>query len=545
MRKFLFITFCSWVLSLNAFCQEAHPGLTRDLEIFNSFYTLLLDQYVDPVHSPGLMQAGINAFLKLLDPFNVYTDSADISARRNAWKGILYSGIGVNILHRDSFVVVTQITEGYPAMKAGLRVGDKLLSAGGISLKNKPLTEITPLLKGAEGSTLQLVVDRPGIGQKNFTLSRERIFSKSITWYGMIDDSTGYIRCSQFLENSYDTLLSAFHSLKKHAQLKRLVLDFRDNIGGLVQEAVNAVNIFLPKGKIVCSLQSKNNAGGNYNYTTTSEALDTLIPLVILVNHNTISAGEIFTGAMQDYDRAVIIGERTYGKGYVQGTHNLAHGAQLYVTSARYYTPSGRCLQAMDLTHKYIDGKVNLISDSLKQVFYTRHHRPVHSNGGVEPDIPVPAENTTNEMLTALQNCNLPGDFATLYRNARALEPGYRFSLSPRDYKAFEIYAAPYVKTMQLADELQLKSLIDKAKARADKKLARSLEKALLQAQKVKMEAFYQSKSHIKSLLEKEIIIRYYHLSGEVRYSFLHDVYLLKAINVLNNRAVFRSILHL
>jgi len=491
------------------------------------------------------MHAGINAFCKLLDPYNVYSDSTEIAVRKNAWKGILYSGTGINIILRDSMVVITGLTDGGPAQKGGLRIGDKLISAGGVNLKGKSLAEVTGLLRGQEGSQLRLIADRPWQEMIEFNLTREKIMAKSVSWYGMMDDSTGYIRCEQFLENSYDTLLSAFRYLKKNKSFKRLILDFRDNIGGLVQDAVNAANIFLPKGKVICRLISENNAGANYNYTTLYEPVDTIIPVVILANQNTISAGEIFISAMQDYDRAVIIGQRTYGKGYVQGTHSLAHGAQLYVTSARYFAPSGRCLQSTDLTHHYIDGKVNGINDSLKKMFFTQNHRPVYNYGGIEPDIIVDRVNMNSELVNTLFSNFIIADFSTFFRNTHAPPPNLNnFLLSEAGFNDFMSFAKQKLMPIRLNTENTLVALMKEAELSCSKSLYRQLKKALKKAAKNKYGLLKNSKNELIPLLEKEIITRYFNYSGEIRYSFLYDPYLLKAGFILNDKSLYHKLLN-
>lgn len=545
MKKNTVVIICGFLLMVKGYCQDVNKSMIRDLEIFHSFYSTLSEKYVDRVHSPVLMHAGIDAFCKLLDPYTVYTDSTEVSARKDEWKGILYSGVGVNIIQRDNYVLITGLTEDAPAQQAGLRIGDRLISVDGFELKGKSLIEIVSCLKGQEGSRLKIVADRPGRGIEEFILYRKKIMAKSISWYGMIDDSTGYIRCEQFLENSYDTLLSAFLYLKKQVRFKRLILDFRDNIGGLVQDAVNSANIFLPKGKVVCSLKSENNAGANYNYTTLYKPSDTLAPVVILANRNTISAGEIFIGAMQDYDRAVIIGQRTYGKGYVQGTHSLVHGAQLYVTSARYYIPSGRCLQAIDLTHNYIDGKSNRMNDSLKQLFFTHNHRHVYNNGGIEPDIILDKVKGNSELVKALYNNFIIADFATLFRNTHEMKQGIAgFSLSEDDFRGFKSYAAKQMKYIRLNTESTLVNLINESKLDGSKCLTHKLDKALKQAERNKYGLLYKSKNELIPLLEKEIIIRYFNYTGEIRYSFLNDQYLLKALFVLNDKACYNKLLN-
>lgn len=546
MSKFRFILFSLVVMCFRSgVSQDTNRFIVRDLEIFNSFYNKLLEKYVDSIQSAKLMHAGMDAFCKLLDPYTVFTDSADILARRNAWKGVLYSGIGVNIIQRDSFVVITGISEGTPAYKTGLRIGDQLVKADSILLQGNSLSDVVSHLKGKDWTPLKLTVFRPVTGYMEFTLIREPIIAKSVRWYGLLDDSTGYIRCEQFLRNSYDTMLFAFKYLTRNVHFRRLILDFRDNIGGLVQDAVNSANIFLPKGRIICSLKSANNKGANYDYTALYDPVDTIIPIVILTNQNTISAGEIFCGAMQDYDRAVIIGARTFGKGYVQGTHSLAHGAELYVTSARYFTPSGRCIQTLDLTHRYIDGSVNLINDSLKKAFYTRNGRPVSSNGGIEPDVVLEPEKESNELINALINNYIIADFATIYRNSHENVPNIKtFKISEEDYKNFVKNAKLKLKPIRLRQEEVLSNLLKECVASKQSRLYRSLKKSLNRAVQEKYCLFKDSKNGITSAVEKAIIIRYFHYSGEIRYNFFHSVPFKKALSILNHNLIYLNILH-
>lgn len=522
--------------------QNNSNTILRDIGIFNSFYGKLLEKYVDPLQSDKLMRSGIAVICRLLDPYTVFTDSADIMARRNAWKGVLYSGIGVNIIQRDSVTVITSVNEGGPAARAGLRPGDQLLRADSIRLTGKTLNEVTSALKGKEGSVVNLQISRPVSGIDDFMITREKIIAKSLAWYGMLDDSIGYIRCEQFLQNSYDSMLYAFRYLRRNDHFCRLILDFRDNIGGLVQDAVNAVNLFIPKGKVVCSLMSVNNKGANYDYITLYDPIDTIIPVAILVNNNTISAGEIFTGAMQDYDRAIVTGTRTYGKGYVQGTHSLAHGAELYVTSARYYTPSGRCIQALDLTHQYIDGSVNKISDSLKKTFYTANRRPVKSNGGIEPDIFIESSMEKNELVNALVSQYIIFDFAARYRNTHEAPPEIlSFKLQKDEYSAFEKNTLPRLGKIKLKQENSLEALLNEG---GSTKQQRLLKKALFQARKHKYTLLRQSKEQIIPLLEKEILSHYYGFRGRVMFDFGHDQQLKEAVRILRTPAVYSKILN-
>ncbi len=512
--------------------DDSSKVIEKNLEIFDSYLKTLNSNYVDKVSTTRLVRTGIDAITKSLDPFSFYSDEEGVKAHNNAWKGYMFSGIGISAAERDSLMTVVGLYEKFPAHLAGVRMGDRVIGVDSIDVRGRKFEDVSKLLRGEEGTKVTVTFDRPGVGKVMIPIVRKKIISRSVSYYGMLNDSIGYIQCLQFLTNSYDTMLYALNTLKKNEKFRYLILDMRNNIGGLLQDAVNTANIFLPKDKMVCELKSENNKGACYKCMTLYEPVDTTIKIVALANNVTISAGELMLGAFQDYDRAVLVGQRTYGKGYVQGTRPLAYNGELYVTVARYYTPSGRCIQKIDYTHKYIDGKVNEV-DSVKPVFYTQNHREVTGSGGIEPDIKLPPPPPLPEVVSLLINNNVIGDYATLYRNTHDTYPDMEsFALSEKDMDEFLRTAKSKIANFNFLIESEIKKLDSLIiKNNIQNSLKHEIKKIKNKLIREKIAELQKNKILIKSLLEKEILIRYYNNEAIFRYSFKNDLEIKEAIS--------------
>lgn len=359
----------------------------KNLEIFTAVYKNLELAYVDGVNPGELIKTALDAMMATLDPYTVYIPESDIEDVRIMTEG-QYGGIGSLIHYRDGSVYISEPYEGFPADKAGLKPGDRILEVNGESTKGKNTADVSAMLKGQAGTSLTLLIERPGESKPfEVSLTRREIQFKNVTYYGMLRDSVGYIRQDGFTEGASDEVKEAFLSLKSQG-MKYLVYDLRYNGGGLLSEAVDIVNLFYRRGVPVVSTKGRI-ASKDHTYYTREAPVDTEIPIVFLTSRGTASASEILSGAMQDYDRAVLVGERTFGKGLVQNILPLPYNAQMKVTVAKYYIPSGRCVQALDYSHKDADGRPLPVPDSLRTAFKTLGGRVVYDGDGIEPDVTV------------------------------------------------------------------------------------------------------------------------------------------------------------
>ncbi len=523
------LLFCV-VLATSAFfiANSADEKDTKNLTLFSSVFKMLKTDFVDTLDSDILIRRAIDGMVKSVDPHTVFFDSLETRERENVWQGIIYSGIGARVGYKDSAVVITSTIEGFGAQQNDLRAGDIYVEVDGKSLKGKTLEETIKLLKGTPETVVNITVNRPYVGLIKKTITRKQIVSKSIPFYEMLDSITGYIQVQQFLRGSDTQFSEAVKELKKNPKLKSIILDFRDNIGGLVEEAVNCVNVFVPKNTIIIHLHGKST---DYNNVTHNEPLDTLIPLVILTNSNTISSGEIFTGAMQDLDRAVVIGQKTFGKGLVQGTRFPGFGTSLYVSAARYYTPSGRCIQKRDYSHRYINGKEELLSDSLKKVFYTRNGRKVFNIGGIEPDIKMEPIEKSVPVIEALNKASLIFDYVTYFRNTKEIKaPADKIIVTDIVFFDFLRYVKKRKYDFKIPEELKLKEFEELSQKNHTMDLFSKKHKALYtQIVDSKKEMLLQNKEQIKKVLQDEIVTRYYFNTGYLQNSLQTDQEVLNA----------------
>jgi len=535
MKKVFIYSFISLVVIASSafFIGTSDEGKDAiNLNLFSSVFKILKTDFVDTLDSDFLIRRAIDGMVKSVDPHTFFFDSLETRERENVWQGINYSGIGARVDKKDSAVMIMAPIEGYGAQQNDLRAGDIFMEVDGQSLKGKSLDETLKLLRGAAETSVNITVNRPYVGLIKKTIIRKQIITKSIPFYEMLDSATGYIQVQQFLRGSDIQFAEAVTALKKNPQLKSIILDFRDNIGGLVEEAVNCVNVFIPKNTLIIHLHGKST---DYNNITHNEPLDTLIPLVILTNSNTISAGEIFTGAMQDLDRAVVIGQKTFGKGFVQGTRFPGYGTSLYLTAARYYTPSGRCIQKRDYSHRYINGKEDVFSDSLKKVFYTRNGRKVFDIGGILPDIITEPAQKSVPIIDALNNASLIFDYTNYFRNTKEIKvPADKIIVTDVSFFIFMTYVEKRKFPFVIPEELQLKEFEKLTQKNHTEKLFAKKYKALYkQIEDSKKEMLIQNKEQIKKALQNEIVTRYYYYTGLMQNSMQSDPEVLYARNFL------------
>jgi carboxyl-terminal processing protease len=514
--------------------------IAKNLDIFFSLFRELNTFYVDEIDPDKVIKAGIDNMLKTLDPYTVYfpESEADEFAIMTTGK---YGGIGSLVRNSGDYVVISEVYKGFPADKAGIKPGDLLKKVDGISLKGLPTDKVSEKLKGNPGTEISLTIERNG-KDTEYPLKREKIVMPPVPYYGMLDSKTGYIRFTNFTQNSIEDVKSALYALKdKNA--KQIILDLRGNPGGLLTEAVEIVNLFIAEGSEVVATKGKVKQFDD-NFKTTKQPVDDKIPLAIIINRASASASEIVAGAIQDLDRGVIIGQRSYGKGLVQITRPLSYNTQLKVTTAKYYIPSGRCIQARDFSHPNEDGSVGVIPDSLISEFKTKNGRIVKDGGGITPDIEVLPE-PLSQISSELFMRNYIFDFATKYYWSHPdLKSPDQFIFTDHDYSDFQQFLTDRNFNYKTGTEESLNELIANAKKEKyyeiHKELFNDLEKDIAHSLDQDLKLF---KGEITDLLEDEIISRYFYESGAIEWTIKKDEQILKARDILNNKEEYGSIL--
>lgn len=517
--------------------------ISKNLDIFATLYKEVNTYYVDDVEPAKFMRTGIDAMLESLDPYTNYISEADMEGYRFQTTG-KYGGIGALIRKAGDNVVISEPYQNFPADKAGLQAGDLLLEVDGKQTKGKNTDDVSKILKGTPGTEVKVVIQHPG--DKNTiakTLVREEIKVSSVPYYGMLNADLGYIRLTQFTEGCGQEVENALKDLESKNQLKGVVFDLRGNPGGLLNEAVNVSNIFIDKGNEIVSTRGKVKEWDKVFYAI-DNAVDTKIPLAILTNSGSASASEIVTGTVQDYDRGVIIGQKTFGKGLVQTTRQLSYGTQLKVTTAHYFTPSGRCIQAIDYAHRNEDGSVGKMPDSLKTAFKTKNGRTVYDGGGVDPDFALDPEKLAPITISLLDK-NLIFDFATQYRlQHQTIAAPKDFRLTDQEYNDFVAFLSDKEYDYTTKTEDKLKDFKETAEKEDYWGSVKDQFNAL-QAQMMhdKQKDLTKNRAQIKGLLEEEIASRYYYQNGRLEASLKDDPEVNKAIEVLNNQETYNKTL--
>lgn len=518
--------------------------ISKNLDIFNSLFKELDMFYVDTIDPEKVIDAGIQAMLEQLDPYTVYYSENQSEDLKMMTTG-KYAGIGsvIRFHNEKNHVVIAEPYENMPAAKVGLKAGDVLLEIDGKDLTGKTTTEVSSLLRGEAGTSFLLKVERPGTPQPiDFKITRQNVQTPAVPYYGMIGDTVGYILLGNFTENCSRDVRRALIDLKQQGA-SSLVLDLRNNPGGLMGEAVEILNLFLPKGVEVLSTKGKLKQASSVNKTS-KEPLDTAMPLAVLVDDESASASEIVAGTLQDLDRAVIIGRRTYGKGLVQVIRELPYSGSLKVTTSKYYIPSGRCVQAINYRNRDAGGKPERIPDSLTHVFYTAGGREVRDGGGVTPDIRVEAEKVPT-MLYYLANHPVLFDYATDFclKHDSIAAPD-KFALSDADYKEFKERVKASDFTYDKESERMLNTLREIAGIEGYMEEAKpefeALEKKLSHNLEHDLEHF---SSDIRILIEQEIIKRYYFQWGTVVLQLRHDEDVKEALRILADQTAYKKIL--
>ncbi len=538
------------VLAMPAWAQKEKNHdfvVAKNMDVFTSIYKNLDMMYVDTLDADEVIGNGINAMLRSLDPYTEYYPESEVKELKNMLTG-KYAGIGsvVRYNYQLGYTVISEPYEGMPAQEAGLKKGDIILSINDSTMKGKEVSYVSDRLRGEPGTSFILKVKRPSTGKvMKVKLTRRTIQMPFLPYYGLLDGGIGYINFNSFTDQCAKDVRRAFIDLKKQGA-KKLVFDLRNNGGGSVSEAVSIVNMFLPKDKVVLTMKGKLQRANN-EYKTTVEPIDTLMPIVVLVSGNTASAAEILSGSLQDYDRAIILGTRTYGKGLVQATMDLPYNGQMKLTTSKYYIPSGRCVQALNYKHAK-GGYVEHVPDSLTKVFYTAGGREVRDGGGVKPDVEVKPDSLPNiayYLAGARDSNELMLNYEVDYiAKHPTIAPAKDFALADADYEEFKARVLKADFKYDRETEKYLKDLMklarfegyyDDAKPEFDalaKKLSHNVAKDL-----------DYNKQYIKRLLENDIVAAYYYQGGAIRNSLRYDKQVKEAVRLLNTPEEYKKLL--
>jgi carboxyl-terminal processing protease len=514
--------------------------IAKNLDIFFSLFRELNTFYVDEIDPDKVIRSGMDNMLKTLDPYTVYYPETETDEFTFMTTG-KYGGIGSLVRGSGDYVVISEVYKGFPADLAGIKAGDLLKKVDGVSLKGLSTDKVSDKLKGNPGTPITLTIERNG-KESDYPIKREKIVVPPVPYYGMIDSKTGYIRFRSFTQNCIDDVKSALISLKKNNP-EQIILDLRGNPGGLLTEAVDIVNLFVGPGNEVVSTKGKVKQFDE-DFKTTKPAVDEKISLAVIINSGSASASEIVAGAIQDLDRGIIVGQRSYGKGLVQITRPLSYNTQLKVTTAKYYIPSGRCIQARDFTHPNEDGSVGIIPDSLITEFKTKNGRIVKDGGGISPDIEILPE-TMSQISAELYLRNYIFDFATQYYWVHPdIKSPEQFSLTDKDYADFKTMLLNRKFSYKTSTEESFNELIASAKREKyydkHKEIFTALEKDLTHNLDEDLVMF---RSEISDLIEDEIISRYFYEDGAIAWTIKKDEQVSKALEILNNKEEYSSIL--
>ena len=521
---------------------ERYFLIVKNLDIFASVFKEIDTYYVDEINPNKLMQIGVDAMLESLDPYTVYIPEDRIEDFRTQTTGE-YGGIGALVGLRNGKQTVLMPYEGYPADKYGLRIGDIIEKVDGVDINNKSNDEINSLMKGQANTKVTLTITRYGSAKPiDITLVREHITVNNVPYFGKLNDKTGYIKLSDFTTNASGEVKDALLALKKEGA-ENLILDLRDNPGGLLEEAINISNLFIPKGVEVVSIKGKTTESSQTFYAR-NNSVDEKIPIVVLVSSRSASASEIVAGVIQDYDRGILVGDKTFGKGLVQTARPLPYNSQIKLTTAKYYIPSGRCIQAIDYSNRNFDGSAGKIADSLKIKFLTQNGRPVYDGGGIDPDKLVEPEPLA-PISASLLASGLIFDFATVYHSQHEnLPPVKEFMVSDAVYKEFTNWLKnkDYSYTTRVEQEIiELEQAARLEKSYAD--IQPQLDALRQRFVHDKARDLQEFKPEILHLLKQEIAGRYYLESGVMEASFERDPDIQEALAILQNTASFQKLL--
>lgn len=516
----------------------------KNLDIFHSLYKELYLYYVDPIEPEKLIKTAIDKMLEGLDPYTVYIPENQIEDIKLITTG-QYGGIGALIRQDGDYVMITDPYENSPAAKAGIIAGDKILEVDGHSMKGKPSDGVSELLRGEPNTKVKLKLQRMFSDNPiEIQVTREEIKLPSVPYYGIIDEGVGYIALNSFTNTAAKEVQDALESMKKSDNIKSVVLDLRSNPGGLLIEAVKICNLFIDAGQEIVSTKGKVSEWDK-SYKTTAKPVDRDIKIVVLVNEMSASASEIVSGSIQDLDRGVVVGHRTFGKGLVQTTRNLSYNGMLKVTTAKYYTPSGRCIQALDYSHRNEDGSVGHVPDSLISKFYTKNKREVYDGGGITPDVVVD-DSITNTLLTQLMLSDMFFKYSVWYRSKHESigDDPSKFVFSDDDYKDFKDFLVREKFEYKSFSEESVEDLIEVAKTeKYYDNISKDIETLLSKLKQDKDRDLERYKDEVKEWIVSYIMPRYFYEKGSIMFSINYDEEVKTAIEILKDEKRYNEIL--
>ena len=529
------------LFSLQAKAQSNGFEVIKSLELMDQIYENLDLYFVDDVQPGKLSKVAIDAMLKELDPYTVYYAEANIEDYRLMTTG-QYGGIGSLIKKADEYVYISEPYEGNPAQKSGLRAGDKILEIDGKTMFNKPSDQVSDALKGPKGTVVKILVERFNEGNKLIEITRDEIKIPDVPYYGIIKEKVGYISLNSFTQTASEEVKKGIIAMQKEG-MEQLILDLRGNGGGLLIEAVKIVNFFVPKDKVVVFTKGRVKEE-NHVYKTMEEPIALGLPLIVLIDEGSASASEIVAGSLQDLDRAVIIGEQSYGKGLVQRTYDLKYGSKVKITIAKYYTPSGRCVQRLEYYDKESGAKPKEISDSLLRKFKTQNGRDVIDGRGIDPDLAIEKEDLS-QFSALLFSKNIFFNYATQYRsNNKEIAAADKFQLSDDEYAIFKTYVLNAKLNYSTAAQNALKKLkLEAEKEGTFDELKAEYENILVKISPDPAKDLDKYRIEIAEMLENEIVSRYYFQKGRTINSFEHDPAVIKAIQTAMDNNSYNAIL--
>ena len=532
------------VVALGSFSfTDSYFEIAKNLDIFTTVYRELNNFYVDETDPGKLMKTAIDEMLKSLDPYTNYIPESEIEDFKFMTTG-QYGGIGAIITKRDNFVYISEPYEGFPAQKSGLMAGDKILKIDGVDAKGKTTEEVSKVLKGQPNTEVQLLIERPYTNESfEVSFKRQKISVKSIPYFAYLEEGIGYLKLRSFTRDCSKDVKNAIVDLQSDGDLNGLILDLRNNPGGLLNESVDIVNLFVKKGQEVVSTRGKIDSWDKV-YNANKEPLNLDVPLVVLINQSSASASEIVSGAVQDLDRGVVIGQRSYGKGLVQQTRKLSYNSQLKLTVAKYYIPSGRCIQALDYSNRNKDGSVGKISDSLMTAFKTKNGRIVFDGGGIKPDVEVEDEGVSN-LIFSLVRERLIFDYATLYRyQNESLLFDSTACISEEGFGLFTEFLSDKSYDYKTETEKAFENLKKKSEKESYYDLIKEEYDLLFSEFELnKKNDLNRNKETIKEILSGEIVSRYSFQEGRIKSSLNFDPDVKKALEILSDPSLYKEIL--
>lgn len=541
MIKHILFTFILGSFSLVTHAQSSGFEVLKNLEIMDQVYEHLDLYFVDEPQPATLSKTAIDAMLKELDPYTVYYHESNIEDYRLLTTG-QYGGIGALIRKVGDYIYIAEPYEGNPAQKNGLRAGDKIIAIDGKSMAKKPSDDVSSALKGPKGTTIKVEIERLGEGLKTLSITRDEIKLPDVPYFGMLDKQIGYIKLNGFTQTASADVYSAMQKLETDG-MEELVLDLRGNGGGLLIEAVKIVNFFVPKNQVVVTTKGRVKTE-NHIYNTLADPVAPDMPLTVLIDEGSASASEIVAGSLQDVDRAVIVGETSFGKGLVQRTYDLKYGSKLKVTIAKYYTPSGRCVQRLEYYDKETGSKPKEIADSLLKTFKTKNGRIVKDGRGIEPDIRVELPELSKLSIQLITK-DLIFNYATEYASQnKSIAKAGEFKLSNEEYAAFKKYVSEQTFEYSTASEEQLKKMkISAEKEGYFKDIETEYQSMLSKLTPSKERDLDKFQEEIHQMLENEIVSRYYFQNGRILDSFKNDNVLQEAKKILSDNTRYQKIL--